>query len=548
METLRRILERVQQQLSLMTRSQQVAIGLCAVIIMGSLMWLAQWSTEPHLVPLLDQPMKPQELASAVDALQGLRAEFDERGDRIYVKPDERRSLVRQLSQQSALPQDTSLGFENLLKEQSPFQPASVNQRNYNIARCTELAAVIATDPNISKASVFITDTAQRKIGNLRNIAPSASIDVWTVGGKQLDHASIEHMANLVSHTVAALEPHNVSVSVNGRPRTLPGPDEMISAGLLDETKKNEKHLEEKIHDLLDYIPGVKVAVSAELETIRRHVQKTEHTEAVPRMSQTSTETSNAGTPANEPGVNPNTGTALNNAATGQSSSKEDETTEYFPPGTAAIVTEEHAPFTRKSVTASVNIPRSYFVTWYKADNADSADPTDADLKPLIDIEIPRVEKSVMTVLGVTESDAVQVDWFPDLAPPGSPAGWADGTMYAGVPGGEEQSTAGKISSYAPQFGMFALAATSLIMMVMLVRKSSRSVGPLPPPPSPDQEEEDEFTSPLESAQMTDGFLMGQEVDEETLRANQLGEQVSQLVDDNPEAAADMLRRWVEQD
>ena len=126
METLRQLLSRIQQQLAMMTRSQQLAIGLCAVIIMGSLLWLAQWSARPQLEPLLDQPMTGQETAAAIAALEVRGAEFDERGDRIYVKPDERRKLQRELAADGALPQDTSLGFENLLKDQSPSISAVV--------------------------------------------------------------------------------------------------------------------------------------------------------------------------------------------------------------------------------------------------------------------------------------------------------------------------------------------------------------------------------------------------------------------------------------
>ncbi|MCH7814901.1 MAG: hypothetical protein IID40_12875, partial [Planctomycetes bacterium] len=98
MESLRQLLARIGEQLSVMTRSQQVAIGLCVVIIMGSMLWLTQWSTRPQLEPLLDQSMTPQEMSTALEHLEGIRAEFEERGDRIYVKPGERRKRQSELS------------------------------------------------------------------------------------------------------------------------------------------------------------------------------------------------------------------------------------------------------------------------------------------------------------------------------------------------------------------------------------------------------------------------------------------------------------------
>jgi len=49
-------------------------------------------------------------------------------------------------------------------------------------------------------------------------------------------------------------------------------------------------------------------------------------------------------------------------------------------------------------------------------------------------------------------------------------------------------------------------------------------------------------------ADMPEGLLLGHEVDEDTLRFKQLGEQVSRMVDDAPQVAADLLKRWVEQE
>ena len=43
-------------------------------------------------------------------------------------------------------------------------------------------------------------------------------------------------------------------------------------------------------------------------------------------------------------------------------------------------------------------------------------------------------------------------------------------------------------------------------------------------------------------------FLTGREVDPETLRYAELGNEVSSMVKQNPESAAQLLRRWVEED
>ena len=204
----------------------------------------------------------------------------------------------------------------------------------------------------------------------------------------------------------------------------------------------------------------------------------------------------------------------------------------------------EQIPLTVKGVTASVGIPRSYFVSVYKAQHGDQGEPADVDLKSLIDIEKLRVRATVKNVIGTTDDDAVQVDWFPDLAP-GSPGQFVDSPFLAQVAGQDEGAAAGLLD-YGPQMGLVGLALASLMMMVLLVRKSARSTGKLPLPKSATEEEA--LTPPLQSAKATEGFLVGQEVDDNTLRFHNLSDQVSSMVEENPEAAADLIRRWVEQD
>ncbi len=545
MDALRQLIERIRTQLSVMTGSQQLAIGLCAVIIVGSLLWLMQWSAAPELQPLVDQPMTAEEMTAAISQLQASRAVYEEVGDRIYVKPEDRRRLYRELQTAGALPRDTSLGFENLLQDQSPFQPESINKRNFIIALQNELAAVIAEDAAISTATVFVNDASQRRLGARASVVPTASINAATARGRQVDQAVVTGMANLVSGAVAGLEPHNVRVSINGRPRPIPGPDDEVSFGLLEEKKKNERHLEEKIRAQLAYIPGVKVAVAVELETTRKHVETREYSPAEVKTDTSKTEETTVGSPASESGLNPNTGTALSSAAEGQSSTTEETVTENFEPKVAVVETSEQMPFTVKKATASINIPRSFFVSLFMAGNPEAAAPTNDDLKPLIDIEKSRVKALVQNVLPANASDGVEVDWFPDLAPDAH-GEFAGSEVYAAAPREEEPGTVAALTDYGPQAGLVALALFSVFMMLRLVRKSGRTIDMLPPQAGREAEGTEQ-DSPLDRADLTEGFLVGQEVDEDTLRFRNLSEQVSKMVDDDPDTAADLVRRWMGQ-
>ena len=54
MEFLRKSLVQVAQHLSGLTTSQRLAIGLCAVLVVLSMVWLLQWAARPEMVPVVD--------------------------------------------------------------------------------------------------------------------------------------------------------------------------------------------------------------------------------------------------------------------------------------------------------------------------------------------------------------------------------------------------------------------------------------------------------------------------------------------------------------
>ena len=61
MEFLRKLATQTRTHLSGLSVSQRLVLALCAVVIVGSLVWLFQWSGRSALVPLIDAPMTPDE-------------------------------------------------------------------------------------------------------------------------------------------------------------------------------------------------------------------------------------------------------------------------------------------------------------------------------------------------------------------------------------------------------------------------------------------------------------------------------------------------------
>ena len=69
MDRLRQLTAYIAAQMSVLTVSQRLAIGLCAALIAGSLLWLLQWSTTPELVPLVTTELSYDDVTAAEQAL-----------------------------------------------------------------------------------------------------------------------------------------------------------------------------------------------------------------------------------------------------------------------------------------------------------------------------------------------------------------------------------------------------------------------------------------------------------------------------------------------
>jgi len=151
-----------------------------------------------------------------------------------------------------------------------------------------------------------------------------------------------------------------------------------------------------------------------------------------------------------------------------------------------------------------------------------------------------------MTVLDIPAGleERVSVDWFPDTG----------GVAFAQLAdAGAGRNVAGLVSKYWDKAGMGLLAVLGLVMMLMMVRKVGE--GPVLPgeePPVaprrrgvPVAEVEEEV--PVSEARETEPLLIGKEVDEATLRSQQIVQQVSELIKSDPVSSAGILQRWIDE-
>ncbi len=558
MERLRRLLESISAQLGVLTVSQRIAIGLCAALIVASVLWLLQWSTTPEMVSLVNYRFTFDDMADVEDALKANSIPYTIHGTRVYIREADRHNALRVLHANGALPEGSLFDMADLVADQNPFQSPDARAYAQNYAKGNELAKIIATNPIVESASVLINPRTKRRLGGHSDV-PSATVAVTLVRGNEMTAERVDGFARLVSGAVAGLQPYNVNItdSRTGRSFSIPHPEDAVAFDYLSIVKRHEDRLRAKILEKLADIPGLRATVTVKLDTSKKTTQNYSYAEPQPKLeSSESSETSEAARPS-ESGVQANVGTAVTAGGQGASNSSEQSTTENYEPKLSETETVERMPFTLQNVTATVGIPRSFIVGVFAARHPEESNPKDDDPKFIAvrDEQTARVQSSVEKIVMAKDPRDVHVDVYPDM-------GWrADGAAVGPLPGGVAVSQAGPpsldalgfVRSYGPLVGLSSLALISMVMMMRMVRRSTDLLDTRRQDraDSGGQGDPEQFLTvgprAIGQAEVSEGLLTGQEVDEVALRQQELSGEVSKMIEDDPSIAADLIRRWVEE-
>lgn len=555
MERLRQIIHQIVQQMSVLSLSQRVAIGLCAALAAFSVLWLLQWSTTPQRVPLVGPEFTYESLDVAEAALKGAGIDYQLVGTRFLVRPADRYNALRVLHAANALPEGSLFDMASVVNDPNPFQSPEAREYAQNYAKGNELAKIIATYPFVRKASVLLNPKSKRRLGQPGD-EPSASVAVTLAPGHEMTPEMVAGFAKLVAGSVSGLQPHRVNItdSRNGRSYNVPRPEDALSFDYLSEVKQREAHLLAKIQTQLAHIPGVQAQVTVELDTSRRIKQKQVHDAPQPRIETSSSQEQVSGTGAAEPGVQANVGSAVTAASSGQSSTQEETHVENFEPKLLETETVEQGPLTTRRVTATVSIPRSFIVGMLTARDPAVTNPADDDPQyaALRNDQVARVRSAVEKIVMARNADDVQVDVYPDLRWSPSGGSWAQSPTEAAavIEFATPQGSLDILRDYGPAAGLGMLALMSLIMMLRIVRQSANEAAKWNVPEGETMDEEPLLAvgaGTVGQAAVSESFLAGREVDERTLRYQELGNEVSKLVEGDPRGAATLLRQWVEE-
>lgn len=563
MEHAQRVLAEIKTYLGKLSATQRLLIASTVVIAAMALFLVVQYAGGPSMetLPGLDGSRQ----SSIVMSLQasGINAKIGEGG--VVVPAGQVDDALVSLTESGNLPDDTTILFNNLVGKQDWRQSREQHRQQYIFALQNELGRIIAGLNGVQSASVIIDAPERQGLGRASR-DPTASVTVFTQGGRPLDQNTVDAVASLVAGSRSGLTPKNVAVidGVTRQQRRASDEGDYATGAYLDQQSKVEKETRRKIESLLSYIPGVIVAVSAQVDVTRvsesskRFLKTGEGTVAVPRSESNTSISRGGGGDGAEPGVRSMQGADINQASSVRSESMEQsEDSIEFDTAIGTTVTDTIDPRGMPTfLAASVNVPETYIIELMKLENppedgAEPENPTPAAVRTRFDDLRTQIEASVSPHLkamgpsGVPLGGEVQVAMISNQVLMAAASGGAGGGGVLGLIGGDGGGMLGG-GSVLDTALLGGLAVVALAMMVMMVRRSSKKIE-LPTaeelvgiPPVLDNEDD-----LVGEADEGEGALAGIEIGDEDMERQNMLNQIGELITSEPEKAAALLGRWM---
>jgi len=533
MEFLQQKLEHLQATWHSLSGSGRLALVMVALLVVAMLLIVAQNTGGPDLSPLPVQ-FASDELDPAVDVLRAKQIKHEVRGNQIFVPTDMRPMCLGILASNEAISAESDINFDQLFNGGSIWTSDKVRDSQLRYLRKKELEKSIRAMPGIRRVSVNINYGSERTIrGVPRGV--SASVAVHSSRANPVAWSAASAIGNLVAGATNGLTVARVRVidTTHGRHFDLGDEATSISGKGLRIKEAWEAYHEEKIRKgLAPYISGVVVGVHVKVNTDRKTTDTRNPDPGkviTGSVSERTSESSGGGAPG-EPGVVTNTGAGIGTGPTVITGDKTSDES-ISPPidwGREHILIEKTAEAVEE-IKATVSVPRSYFVNILRM-GSDSPDEKvdESALKPIIETELAKISKKTETLIGAADKSAVNVDWFYDIT---SESGELDDASEG------DSGIMLAVTRYGPSVGLGLMAVLALLMVYRVVGK----VQPTSMPAEDGPAEE----SVGEAGLTLDSILEGVELEADTIRTSKMQDQISNMIREDPENVANLMKRWV---
>ncbi len=545
--------QRAHRSVASLSVAQKLAAGVLIVGVIGAGAWMTNQSTRGAMEPVLDQSFNDADVVQIAQRLSEKKVPHEVREGKVYVPAGRKLEVLSDLIYSDTLVGNTESGFDALVKQSSIFDTPSKTDKMFNHARETMLSGVIGQFRGVRKATVLIDPTSERHISG-GSISPAALVDIQTRGNEATPRQLASAAVNAVTGAVSTMSRERVKVTIDGASYNL-GAEE-FGGDVLERRQQCEQAYVTKVRGLLSYIPDVLVSVSVDLnvQTLEEEKHTYDQESSLQLESKRETRTEEAAAPVETPtAVLANSVPAISDKPSDPFASKDapepaktENVKSEFTVLPAETVQKTHTPAGKETVlSASVVLPRGYFVGIYRRGAAKVVEPTDALLQPIIDMQLVKIRHLVRTSLGLKNDADVTVEVYED----GSSA--APMPAVTAAPRQEAAVVVPQLATmwnHRTQWGLAIVGGmTLLIVSTMLRRGSGAMAGPQPVEQAVRSRVPARAVAPASSRfdfdqdEEDDDRAQGVNGDADLLR------QVRELAATSPQDAARVLRQWIYQ-
>lgn len=548
-------LKQLQQLFLSMSNGARITSAILLVAIVVSLVYLFQYQVSAGDTYIYGgREFSQAELAAMEDALSksGLN-QYELVGYRIRVPRSKRDEYTRAIAEQGATPKD-AYELDNL---DSKFNPLMGREQQRLMAKTMEqrrLAGMIMDMQGIQTATPMISETVSP--GFPRTVERSAVVTVKAEGSRALTESEIRSIRRIVVNANAGMKESQVSIVDQNTSEEHTVADD--TGQLLPEKnpyvqmkKYYEDELRKKIvRRLAEYSPNVEVF--AELDPTLRQVEAAKTLDTTPVVISQNSETRSSrstdpelggtpGVPANNPASGAN-GTA-SVAASAAKESVEDRSSESTESTVGGRITEiATAGLVLKGVTVSIGIPRSFYEKLWVQKNpvAEGEEVPEMPQQFLDDTEIEYQKLIQEIVRPMIPKVGQGEDIYQNIAVETDPVFEPEPILE---PSTSDHALAWLAGNWQT-VGMFMLGLVGVVMLRGMVKSATKQ-----------QELEDEADA--EELAIDAAMEATQAASEEDVKAanklkrrfgttdKSLREELTELVEDDVDAAANVLRSWI---
>ncbi|MBI9017097.1 MAG: hypothetical protein JEZ07_07550 [Phycisphaerae bacterium] len=564
MEFLRRVISNIKAQLAGLNTSQKMVLALLSVILLISCFWMANVASQQEMVSLYPTPLTNEKVTNRIiGQLDSMNKTYELDNGNIRVLRTEKDEIKMRLASEGNSPEGMDLSYEEAMGSSSLLEPAHVYMDRKLKYKQAELAKMIKKYKGVETVDVIINEGGQRRLNNVTPVA-TASVMITTYGNKISAKNLAGTVASQVSGAVPRLKRQDVKVVVDGKHIPVLAEDEQYADDKIERKNNWEFYFRNKVVEGLQIANAI-VQVDIQPDdtevstTTVKYMDPDKESGSVIYTSEKvgSEDLSENIIENNEPGIIANASEPSVASGSGNKTESSENTTKSV----GHIGKEEKQEFKKpgdipqESRFATVTVPWDYFKIIAKNENG-TEDPKPDELKLIAERELPTLKKRVMAMMGVPDAYAENIQIFP---------GYFEGTVGAiaqqQIATNLATQSSGSFNipdlmkSYGKEIAISTLALVSLLMALMMVRKAAGPVEVTEDEAAAlmSQRERPMDVIGLEEGGFVDedgfnGLLSGMELDEDTVRSQQILQQIKEMIEESPESAAILIGNWISQE